>query len=58
VQPPKKKGKLPAKKKPEPRKLTWEMTNEETKAIVDKEVAKFFAKVREKTNKKSWMPKK
>jgi hypothetical protein len=39
VQPPKKKRKRPAKEKPEPMKLPWEMTEEETNAIVAKEVA-------------------
>jgi hypothetical protein len=42
VQPPKKKLKRPAKKKPEPK------TDEETEGTVDKEVHDFFAKVKEK----------
>jgi hypothetical protein len=49
VEPPNKKQKQPAKKKPEPMKLPWERTEEETKTIVTKEVANFFAKVREKS---------
>jgi hypothetical protein len=43
VQPPKKKQKRPAKKKPDPKK-----TNEETEWTVDKEVKDFFAKMKEK----------
>jgi hypothetical protein len=58
VQPPKKKQKRSAKKKPKPRTLAWEMTDEETKVIVATEVTEFFAKVKEKINRKSWMPKK
>jgi hypothetical protein len=42
VQPPKKKLKRPAKKKPEPK------IDEETEGTVDKEVQDFFAKVKEK----------
>jgi hypothetical protein len=34
------------------------MTDEETKVIVATEVTEFFAKVKEKINRKSWMPKK
>jgi hypothetical protein len=48
VQPPKKKRKRTAKKKPEPMKLAWER-REETNTIVAKEVAELFAKIREET---------
>jgi hypothetical protein len=43
IQPPKKKRKRPAKKKPEPKKI-----DEETEGAVDKEVKDFFAKMKEK----------
>jgi hypothetical protein len=33
------------------------MTDEETNAAVDKKVTDFFAKLKEKINKKSWRPK-
>jgi hypothetical protein len=41
------KEKQPAMKKPEPRKLTWERTEDETDAISKQEVKDWLAKVKE-----------
>jgi hypothetical protein len=52
VQPPKKKQKLPAMKKPKAK------TDEETEGTVRKEVNDLFEKAKERKNRKSWRTKK